>query len=191
MRLCIADPPYLPNRSRPDHKRASRWYAGPNSESSWRAGGPDSHADSHPEASDWDEPEKHRAMVAELVANYDGWAIAMAADSLFHYLQWVPAQTRTAVWYRPNAVPGGSALICSWEPVLVFIPQIRRAHTSRSAVRDVLQTNAVPGFAGAKPPAWTRWVLDMLGYNPDTDTVDDIFHGSGAVAAEIAQGVLL
>jgi hypothetical protein len=31
----------------------------------------------------------------------------------------------------------------------------------------------------------------MLGYDPDTDTVDDLFGGSGAVAAEIAQGVLL
>jgi hypothetical protein len=31
----------------------------------------------------------------------------------------------------------------------------------------------------------------MLGYNPEEDTVDDLFHGSGAVAAEIAQGVLI
>jgi hypothetical protein len=30
----------------------------------------------------------------------------------------------------------------------------------------------------------------MLGYDPETDTVDDLFHGSGSVAAEIAQGVL-
>jgi hypothetical protein len=130
-------------------------------------------------------------MVAGLVANYDGWAIAMAADSLVHYLAWVPKETRTAVWYRPNAVPGGSALICSWEPVLVLVPQGRRAHTSRLALRDVLVCNAGSGFVGAKPAAWTRWVLDMLGYNPETDTIDDLFHGSGAVAAEIAQGVLL
>jgi hypothetical protein len=55
----------------------------------------------------------------------------------------------------------------------------------------VLEANVGRGFAGAKPRAWTRWVLDMLGYDPDEDTVDDLFHGSGAVAAEIAQGVLL
>ena len=46
-------------------------------------------------------------------------------------------------------------------------------------------------FVGQKPRQWTRWVLDMLGYDPETDTVDDLFHGSVAVAAEIAQGVLL
>jgi hypothetical protein len=44
---------------------------------------------------------------------------------------------------------------------------------------------------GAKPQAWTRWVLDMLGYNPETDTVDDLFPGSGAIQKELNQGVLL
>jgi hypothetical protein len=44
---------------------------------------------------------------------------------------------------------------------------------------------------GAKPRAWTRWVLDMLGYDPESDTVDDLFPGSGAVSNELAQGVLL
>ena len=47
------------------------------------------------------------------------------------------------------------------------------------------------GFAGAKPPQWTRWVLDMLGYDAETDVVTDVFPGSGMVAAAIAQGVLL
>jgi hypothetical protein len=31
----------------------------------------------------------------------------------------------------------------------------------------------------------------MLGYDAATDTVDDMFGGSGAVTAEINQGVLL
>jgi len=51
-----------------------------------------------------------------------------------------------------------------------------------------LASDAPPG---AKPRAWTRWVLDMLGYDPDVDTVDDLFGGSGAVTAEINQGTLL
>lgn len=186
MRLCIADPPYLPNRSHGD-VRASRWYAGANSQSMWSNGAASAHADAHPASAEWDRPDKHRELVARLVADYDGWAIAMAADSLFYYLQWVPKETRTAVWHRPNAIPGGAALICSWEPVLVMVPEGRRAHTSRPAVRDVLQVNAGSGFVGAKPRAWTRWVLDMLGYQPDTDTVDDLFHGSGAVKAELDQ----
>jgi hypothetical protein len=89
--------------------------------------------------------------------------------------------------------PGGARVITVWEPVLVFIPPARRGR-GRGAPY-VYDTLTVPsprkGFIGAKPPQWTRWVLDMLGYDPETDTVDDLFAGSGAVAAEIAQGVLL
>lgn len=44
---------------------------------------------------------------------------------------------------------------------------------------------------GAKPRPWTRWVLDMLGYDQDADSVDDLFPGSGSVAWEIAQAVIL
>jgi len=46
------------------------------------------------------------------------------------------------------------------------------------------------GFVGAKPPAWTRWVLDLLGYEADSDSVDDLFPGSGSVGRELAQGVM-
>lgn len=38
--------------------------------------------------------------------------------------------------------------------------------------------------------AWTTWVLDLLGYTPGEDTVDDLFPGSGAVAHAI-EGRLL
>jgi hypothetical protein len=34
-------------------------------------------------------------------------------------------------------------------------------------------------------------VLDLLGYDAEVDTVTDVFPGSGGVAAEVAQGVLL
>ena len=192
MKLCIADPPYLPNVD--GHPRASRWYGnGMSGRKSFheRDSPLQARGDYHEASTDWDDPATHRQMMQRLADEYDGWAVAMAPDSLYTYLQWVqPAETRIAVWHRPNAVPGGSALIASWEPVLVKIPQGRRSHTSRAAVRDVLRCNISQSFVGEKPPAWTRWVLDMLGYDPDTDTVDDLFHGSGAVAAEIAQQVL-
>ena len=45
-------------------------------------------------------------------------------------------------------------------------------------------------FIGAKPDAWTRWVLDVLGYDPNSDTVDDLFPGSHAVGRAVAQNVL-
>jgi len=45
------------------------------------------------------------------------------------------------------------------------------------------------GFLGSKPPAWTRWVLGLLGYDPATDELTDLFPGSGLVAA-VADGML-
>lgn len=31
------------------------------------------------------------------------------------------------------------------------------------------------GVVGAKPEQWTHWVLDLLGYHPGEDQVDDLF----------------
>lgn len=187
MRLCIADPPYL--------GKAEMFY-GAKRKANMNEGGrinPTYKADVHPEACEWDIPERHRQMVERLIAEYDGWAIAMIPSSLREYLQWVPQRTRIAVWHDPRVMPTGSHPRRRWEPVLVYVPDGRRKVTNvPNPVGDVL-TCPHPGgsFAGQKPRAWTRWVLDMLGYDPETDTVDDLFKGSGSVSAEIAQGVLL
>jgi hypothetical protein len=116
----------------------------------------------------------------------------MAHDNLRHYLQWVPTDTRIGVWVKKHSMPGGARVINRWEPVVVRIPEGRRSSTGQTMFPvDALNAAYVSdGFPGSKPPAWTRWVLDMLGYNPDTDTVDDLFHGSGAVAAEVNQTIL-
>lgn len=203
MKLCIADPPYL--------GYASMWYGSEdvstvdtstNAAVDYRrrpqAGStekstitPPRKADHHPDAHLWDEPEKHAELVRTLERDYDGWAIAMNPPNLADYLRWVTVDVRITVWVKPNAMPTNSRPIRSWEPVLLHVPQGRRRANGRPPTRDYLVAARSGSFAGEKPPAWTRWVLDMLGYDPETDTVDDLFHGSGSVAAEIAQGVLL
>lgn len=186
MRLCIADPPYL---------GTAEMFYGAGDVARMKFQGSISQtfkADIHPDARLWDDPEKHREMVEMLCRDYDGWAIAMVPTSLRYYLQWVPTDVIVAVWHDPNVMPSGRHPRRRWEPVLVRRPEGRRRVIDVPiAVGDVLTcTHGASSFAGQKPPRWTRWVLDMLGYNPETDTVDDLFHGSGAVAAEIAQGVL-
>ncbi|WP_206672892.1 hypothetical protein, partial [Parasutterella excrementihominis] len=86
----------------------------------------------------------------------------------------------------PNAMPGGQRLISRWEAVIVFVPEGRRSRTSGPRVSDVL-TTAIPqlGFTGAKPAEWTRWVLEALGYDAASDTVADLFVGSGAVTSAL------
>lgn len=189
MRLAIADPPYPPHRAlrrdRPEgnqrvtvRSRSRRWYGdGPHSADMPRA-------DFHPAAGDWDSRDRHQELLAHLMENYDGWAIATSPDGLDAYTPF-PLMARIAVWHKPNSIPGGHRLKSCWEPVLVGPPEAR-ANRVGGIVPDVLVAGT-PGakFAGAKPTPWTHWVLDMLGYDPATDTVDDLFPGSGLVGRAI------
>ena len=185
MKLCIADPPYL---------GTAEMFYGEQNMAAMNIGGNIAQtfkADKHPEAHLWDNPEKHREMVEMLCRDYDGWAIAMVPTSLRHYLQWVPADVIVAVWHDPNVMPTGRHPRRRWEPVLVKRAEGRKRVVDVSMpIGDVLTCSHGSGsFAGQKPPQWTRWVLDMLGYDANIDTVEDLFAGSGAVANEIAQYV--
>lgn len=180
MRLAIADPPYPPSRAAGGSKRrGSRWYGRAIAAS-------DQLADVHPEAEHWDEPETHRTLLAQLIGSYDGWALATCPDGLAVYGE-LPAAARIMVWHKPNAQPGAHRLRSCWEPVIVCPPDGRRSNRGgRGQIADVLTARAPrAGFVGAKPPEWTRWVLAALSYDAATDTVDDLFPGSGAVAAAV------
>lgn len=192
MLLAIADPPFPPNllaaSRRTGHgapSRASRWYGPRGTRSKIKQ------ADIHPEAYAWDQLERHTALLQQLRRDYAGWAIATTMDCVAAGVyDPLPYGTRVLTWVKPNALPPGSRIHTMCEAVLAFPPEGRYA--GRGEVPDVLIA-APPnlGFVGAKPPQWTRWVLDALGYDPDQDVVHDLFPGSGAVAAEIAQGTLI
>lgn len=167
--------------------RARRWYGDANTDRDRAAA-----ADYHPEAGEWDDPARHRALLEQLLEDYDGWAIATTPDGLSCY-EPLPIPARVMAWVKPRAIPGNHRIMSTWEPVICYTPLGRRSRrTCAHPVKDVL-TAAPPnsGFAGAKPAAWTRWVLDALGYDQETDELVDLFPGSGAVGREASQGVLL
>jgi hypothetical protein len=194
MKLCIADPPYL--------GRAAVWYGegmhisrrGKNHGGTSKISGPNP-ADNHPDAHLWDNIQKHVEMVDMLINNYDGWAIAMAHDNLRDYMPLIPRSIpiRIGIWTKTQTMPSGARVVNNYEPVIVRIPEGRRASNGQVIFpRDSVTIKRLNnGFAGAKPPAWTRWVLDMLGYEDEVDVVNDLFQGSGSVINEIRQGVLL
>jgi hypothetical protein len=186
VRLCIADPPYPPFMGAGGPKnRASRWYG------NGQRGRKDRPADRHELAHEWDDPMRHRWLLEELVNSYEGWAIATSPDGIAAYGT-LPVECRIMAWVKPNASPGAHRIGSKWEAVIVYPPVRRRSNRGGvGMMSDVLLENAPRGFIGAKPPAWTRWVLDALSYDPDADTLTDLFHGSGAVAAAAAQGTLL
>lgn len=176
MRLAIADPPYL--------GRSNRWYGD---------GAVARAVDTWPIITPRLAPGIWPRLTATscAVCSMSTTAIAAAPDSLPVYLgACVGVVPRVMIWHRRNAPPSGSRVGSMWEPVIIRIPDGRSANGTGLHVSDVLD-EAAPrrNFAGSKPDAWTRWVLDALGYRPDEDELHDIFAGSGAVAAA-ADGML-
>lgn len=180
MKLAIADPPYPPFIGAGGRKnRASRWYG------SGQRSASDRPSDFHPDAADWDNPIRHRALLEHLMKEFDGWAIATSPDGLSAYYPLPPA-ARVMAWIKPNAQPGAHRLRSMWEPVIIYPPDGRRSNRGGvGAMSDVL-TSPAPrvGFIGAKPESWTLWVLSAMGYR-EGDEVTDLFRGSGMVTTAI------
>lgn len=185
MRLAIANPPYL--------GRAALWHGGRGRSKQGSAGRACGRGTSdvgyHADAAHWDHPDAHRSLMAVLDANYDGWALAASGKTIDLILpRACQLGARMAIWHVTNAIPDGARVRNTWEAVIHKVPATRRAVGTGIRVPDVLSApHPVTGFVGSKPRAWTNWVLDMLGYDPDTDTVDDLFPGSGAVTAHAAR----
>ena len=152
-------------------------------------------ADFHPDADEWDTLERHEELVHQLIDNYDGWVIAMAHDNLRDYLPMIPTRipVKVVIWNKPQSMPGGGRVQNVYEPAIVRIPEGRRSSSGVGLqTKDLVTISRINnGFPGAKPPSWTRWVLEVMGYDPASDTVDDLFSGSGAVSDELRQGVLV
>lgn len=189
MKLAIADPPYL--------GRAATWYGGKGRAGKGTPGRARGRSaidvEFHPDAAAWDDPDMHRSLLASLATDYDGFAMAASAKTLPAIADAIPDRARIAVWEVTNAIPDGSRIRHSWEPVIVRVPQGRRAHGTGHVVSDVLHApHPQSGFVGSKPELWARWVLDMLGYRLG-DEVTDLFPGSGAVSrvVDAAPQVLL
>lgn len=185
MKLAIADPPYPPFIGSGGYKqRASRWYG------TGQRSATDRPADNHHAAAEWDRPQRHRELLEQLVAEYDGWAIATAPDGIAAY-GLLPAACRIMAWVKPNAQPGAHRLRSVWEPVIVYPPAGRRSNRNGvGSMADVLTVPAPRGFRGAKPTEWSLWVLAALSYDATADTVVDMFPGSGSIGAALArQGI--
>ena len=135
---------------------------------------------------EWNDPERHRALIRQLVAEFpDGWAVSLSTPSLLTYGRFpeTPSDVRWGAWVKPFA---------SWKPnvnpayawEVVMWRGGRKRTRYEATVRDYHSENITlrRGLPGAKPPGFGGWVRGLLGAGSDDELVD-LFAGTGAVAA--------
>lgn len=145
----------------------------------------------------------HAELVDRLEREFpDGWALSTSVAALGEILALCPrgesskngnatkagTGVRICAWTRHPMPMPPQRVMWTWEPVIVRAPHWRQRHPS-DFVADTLK-DAPPGgwrgepmITGQKPPAFCRWVFNLLGAQPGDDLVD-IFPGSGAVGRE-------
>lgn len=165
MRFAYADPPYFGHGARLYGKH-------------------------HDQAAEWDKLDTHRQLVEQLLTDYpDGWALSCNPSDLAWLLPITPPPPRTRICVYAKTfhqIRSNVSIQYAWEPLIIC--DGRNMKGRKPMVRDWAPIAAHPrvrGLVGAKPDAFCEWVLDLLGFNAATDTLTDLFPGTGGMAAAI------
>lgn len=135
----------------------------------------------HPESARWDDPGEHVALMHQMNDEYDGWALSLSVPSLKDLIAGAPKGTRIGSWVKPFAAYKRNVRVAyTWEPVLWNRTAPRR--DDEPVGRDHLSCPITlkRGLTGAKPEAFCRWVLMLLGWKVG-DEVVDLFPGTGVM----------
>lgn len=136
----------------------------------------------HPESSRWDDPDEHIDLMGQLNHVYDGWALSCHAPSLEHLAPYAAAlDARIAVWVKPFAAYKRNVRVAyTWEPVIWKRTAERREGDPIGRDHLSCPITMRKGLTGAKPEAFCRWVLMLLGWQ-DGDEMVDVFPGTGVM----------
>jgi len=149
----------------------------------------------HPDGLCWDNPDTHQRLIDRLVGDYpDGWALSCHTPSLRVLLPLCPDTVRIGAWVKPfHIYKKGVRPAYAWEPLL-YCGGRNQKHPppakggQATTPKDFVAANITlkRGLTGCKPPAFNRWVLDMLGFIDGTDTLDDLYPGTAGMADALA-----
>ena len=121
----------------------------------------------------------HRLLINWLDNDFDGWALSCSSSSLQQLLALCPDDVRVASWvkpfasFKPNVNPG-----YTWEPV-IFRGSRKRSREEKTVKDHIICSITMrKGFAGAKPAAFCKWIIKLLGVRKE-DTLVDVFPGTG------------
>lgn len=138
----------------------------------------------HPDALDWDRPERHKTLIDWMSFEYpDGWAMSCSSPSLKTILPMCPDDCRVSPWVKPFAIfKPNVGVAYAWEPIIWRGG--RKIARTEPTVRDWVSANITlkRGLTGAKPRDVCRWLFEVLNMKPGDD-FHDLFPGTGAVMA--------
>lgn len=137
----------------------------------------------HPDAARWNDAAAHHELMSQLDTDptVDGWALSCSSTSLARLLAGAPPDVRVAAWTKPFCAYKRNVQVAySWEPVIWHRKAPRR--DGEPVGRDHLAAGITlrRGLTGAKPEAFSRWLLVLFGAI-DGDELIDQFPGTGAV----------
>lgn len=137
----------------------------------------------HPQAHIWDDKAAHIELVQQLQTQFpDGWALSCNPADLHWLLPTCPSDTRVCAWAKTfHQIRPLVSVQYAWEPVLVHGGRTKRHR--KPMVRDWLACarSMRKGLVGAKPDTFNVWVLDLLGFDPATDTITELFPGTNGM----------
>ena len=123
-------------------------------------------------------------LIARLSANYDGFILHTASTTLLALAPLVPPDCRLMAWVKPFAAFKRNVPVAyAWEPAIVRAarkPVVRGRIVMRDWIAESITMKK--GLTGAKPRNVARWAFEMMGALP-TDTLDDLYPGTGAISA--------
>lgn len=147
----------------------------------------------HPDGRCWDLLETHSILVLRLRYEYPhGWALSTSSSALKRLLAMdvMPEDVRIGAWvkpfasFKPNVNPA-----YAWEPVLFWGGRKRGRYEPTARDWHSESITLKRGLTGAKPKGFGQWIAEILGVT-ESDTIDDLFPGTGSVAASWGQGRL-
>jgi hypothetical protein len=146
----------------------------------------------------------HYELLKDLRDNFDGWALSTSVPAAINIVNPIinelfpPFVVREGAWVKPFASWKPTHRVqYTWEPVF-FIPSRSKGSklvpsirdfiiTEPEEIEDVVKANITmrTGTHGKKPDKFNDWILNILGYNPNEDTFEDRYPGSGGMAEAI------
>ena len=127
----------------------------------------------------YDNLEAHIALMLQMEAEFDAWALSLHEPSLKLILPRAPTEIRIAAWVKPFAVfRKGVDPAYTWEPII--FKTARKWNREQATCRDHLSCPIAlkKGLVGAKPDRFWLWLFDLLGAQP-SDEFHDLFPGTG------------